>query len=90
MLLAFPSAIQHTRLDSYGGVRPALKRAIELEPLVTGRAVGVTIDQRLGRLLGLPLQVFVVLSHAAHSLTTDWNSPFPILAEAFPQGSMKK
>ncbi|MDE2927800.1 MAG: hypothetical protein OXT71_15505 [Acidobacteriota bacterium] len=55
MLLAFPQAIQHTRLESYGGVRPALKRVIELEPLATGRAVGVTIDKRLRRLLGLPL-----------------------------------
>ena len=68
---------------------PALKPATELEPLVTGRAVGVTIDKPLGRLLGRPLQVSVVLSHAAHFLTTDWNSPFPIFAEAFPQGSMK-
>lgn len=31
-------------LGSYGGVTPALKRAIELEPLAKGRAVGVTID----------------------------------------------
>ena len=88
--LAFPSAIQFTRLDSYGGVTVALKRTIELEPLVTGRAVEVTIDKRLGRWLCLLSQVSVVLPHAAHFLTTAGNSPFPIFAEAFPQGSMKK
>ena len=88
--LAFPSAIQLTRLDFYGGVTPALKRATGLEPLATGRAVEVTIDKRLGRLHCLPLQVAVVLPQAAHFLTTAGNSPFPIFAEAFPQGSMKK
>ena len=32
-------------LDSYGGVTPALKRAIELKPLAKGRVVGVAIDR---------------------------------------------
>ena len=31
-------------LNSYGGVTPALKRAIELEPLMKGGSVGATID----------------------------------------------
>ncbi len=88
--LAFPSAIQHTRLGSYGGVTPALKRAIGLEPLATGRAVEVTIDKRLAACFA---------SHCKFPLSSPMRRifsrqagilPIPIFAEAFPQGSMKK
>ncbi len=47
ILLAFAQAIQLTRLDSYGGVMDALKRAVCLQPAAKGRSVQVEIDGEL-------------------------------------------